>query len=153
MMKKLTQQGDTIIEVLVVIAIVALVLGGAYASARRSFITTQQTQERSEAAKYSEEQLERLRVAADDPDNAIFGSAGSSAFCLISTGETRTAGSAPCGVGTDNRYKLSITRTQATVNGGTHYTFRVRTTWDLVGANDIRDTDEINMYYRIHPKL
>lgn len=148
MFSRKAERGDTIVEVLIVIAIVTLVLSGSYASARRSFITTQQTQERAEAIKYLEEQLERLRVAADDPSSGIFGAAGSTNFCL----QVSSVLAPSCNFGIDNRYNLIIQRTSSivVVSGipQTHYTFRARAEWDRVGGNG---QEQIDMYYRIHP--
>lgn len=139
-----TERGDTIVEVLIVIAIISLVLGGAYASARRSFITTQQTQERGEAIKFTEQQLELLKVASDNPDSGIFGAAGSTSFCL----SPAAAVTAPCATGVGGRYAISIDRMSNLIDGQTHYTFRVRTTWLRAGGTG---NEEIAMFYRVHP--
>jgi type II secretory pathway pseudopilin PulG len=142
--RKLREQGDTIVEVLIVIAIISLVLGGAYASARRSFITTQQTQERGEAIKFTEQQLELLKVASDDPDSGLFGAAGSTSFCLSPAG----AVTPPCTVGIGGRYAITIDRTNTLVDGQQHYTFRARTSWLRAGGVG---NEEITMFYRVHP--
>jgi len=72
-MKYLHQKGDTIVEVLIAMAVLGLVLGGAYASARRSLNATIQAHEHSAALKIAEEQQERLKYLSEQslqpPDN------------------------------------------------------------------------------------
>lgn len=63
-MKKLTNigsKGDTIIEILLSIAVLSLVLSVSYGLANRSSQSIRQAQERGEAQKLAEEQLELLR--------------------------------------------------------------------------------------------
>jgi prepilin-type N-terminal cleavage/methylation domain-containing protein len=61
MLKRLDQRGDTIIEVLIAIAIGSLILGITYSTMNRSLITGRRAQERSEALKLAESQLERIK--------------------------------------------------------------------------------------------
>src|SRR3990172_4662728 len=58
---KLSSRGDTIVEVMLSITIMALALGGAYALSTRSFHTAQNTEERTEALALAEGQIEFLR--------------------------------------------------------------------------------------------
>lgn len=53
--------GDTIVEVLVAIAVISAVLGTAYAITNRSVQTNQSSQERSVALKVAESQFEMLK--------------------------------------------------------------------------------------------
>lgn len=57
----LSQRGDTLVEVLIAMVIVAVVLGGAYVSSNNSFKTTQAAKERDIALRLAEMQLERIR--------------------------------------------------------------------------------------------
>lgn len=67
-MIKLHQTGDTIVEVLIAIAIVGTVLAGAFASSNRSLQSNSRSQERAEALRVAEQQLELLQSAvADNP--------------------------------------------------------------------------------------
>ncbi len=54
-------RGDTIVEVLIVVVVLATVVGGAYSIAIRSQKANQQAQEHSQALKIAEGQLENLR--------------------------------------------------------------------------------------------
>ncbi len=65
------QRGDTIIEVLIALAILGLIIGVAYASANRSLRAAQRSQERGEALKVAETQLEFVKNLAPTND-AVF---------------------------------------------------------------------------------
>lgn len=56
------ERGDTIVEVLIAIAIVGLVLASAYATSNRSTLNIQDAQERSEALKLAQSQIELMRT-------------------------------------------------------------------------------------------
>lgn len=59
--RKLNSRGDTIVEVLISIAVVSAVLGGAYAVVNRTTQNSQQSKEHSQALKVAETQIEQLR--------------------------------------------------------------------------------------------
>jgi type II secretory pathway pseudopilin PulG len=131
------QKGDTIVEVLLAIAVVSSVLGGAFVSANRSLRGTQVSQERGEALKLVEGQLERLKAAASDPDptisGAVFGATGD--FCLSDTLAVTTGGACLQG----GRYQLAIRRT------GENFT--ASAWWDKFGAGG---QEVVNIVYRAH---
>jgi type II secretory pathway pseudopilin PulG len=139
---KMNSKGDTIVEVLLAIAVAGTVLGGAFVSARHSLSGSQRTQERSEATKLVEGQMEYLRKAAVQ-SSAIF-TAGAP-FCIVSVSATgltlRDATAAECRQGINSRYALSINR------GADNATFRIQASWDKANAGG---SDEINMYYKVH---
>jgi type II secretory pathway pseudopilin PulG len=56
------QRGDTIVEVLVAIAVVSLVLASSYAITNRNVLTSQDTQEHSQALQIAQQQVELLRT-------------------------------------------------------------------------------------------
>lgn len=70
-MKKLTQTGDTIVEVMLAMAVLASVIGGSYAIASRSLIQSQQAQERMVATKLAEGQIDRLKYLAGSDANTF----------------------------------------------------------------------------------
>lgn len=76
-----SSSGDTIIEVLLAIAIVSMVLAGAYVSSGNSLSVVRNTQEREEALKIAEGQLETLRQAVEDGDTSVF-NVPSELFCF-----------------------------------------------------------------------
>lgn len=81
------QAGDTIVEVLIVILVMAIVIAGGYKVAIASLQTTQNTQEHGYALKIAEGQLEYLKAAAiSNPD--VLKQTG--AFCLNSNLQVKT---------------------------------------------------------------
>jgi type II secretory pathway pseudopilin PulG len=92
MIKKLQQKGDTIIEVMFAVAIVGITIASAYGVATLSLRNARQAQERGEALKIAESQIESLRAIAAGDDtakqDAIFDVAsGDPIFCINSSGD------------------------------------------------------------------
>lgn len=81
-----SNQGDTIVEVLIAILIVSFILAGAYVTTSYSLTATRQAQERSEALKLVAGQAEQLKSISTEnplPTNNIFNNAVS--FCINSS--------------------------------------------------------------------
>ena len=57
-----SQRGDTIVEVLISVAIASMMLASAYAITSRNMRTTRDTQEHSQALQIAQQQVERLRA-------------------------------------------------------------------------------------------
>ena len=134
----LTSRGDTIVEVLISIAIVGAVLAGAFVSASRSLTATRQSQERGEALKLVEGQLERLKSLADTNTPPSVYSV-SSPFCITDTNAFNT--SPPCTITTLGvRYDLTVER-----SGNT---FSVFADWDKAGGNG---REQVKITYKIYP--
>lgn len=64
--KRLSQRGDTIVEVLICLAVFGAMLTAAYALTNRNQAISQSSQERSQAVKVADSQLELLRAYTDD---------------------------------------------------------------------------------------
>ena len=139
------QNGDTIVEVLLAIAVVSVVLAGAYASVTRSLNSARVSQERSEAVKLVESQLESLEVVLKDSvkTNMILNSPTD--FCLDDSLDIKTAGSAECNKGPDGRYKLS-TKYDPPTPGPEKFTSSAR--WDRAGGGE---EQRIDIVYKVHP--
>jgi|ERR1035438_1449189 type II secretory pathway pseudopilin PulG len=83
------QQGDTIVEVMIVLALIGSALGISYATANQSLLDTRQAQEASQAAQLIQSQVEELRTMTDNPatlngnpnPNYIFNSTATP-FCI-----------------------------------------------------------------------
>ena len=172
-MTKVNQLGDTIVEVLVAMAIVGIVLAGAFAASNRSQKSTQQAQEHTTALKIAEGQLELLK-ASSNPDQAgadseIFSVAH--LFCMdTSSGNVMkdnirngsifvNIGSMPPNNGAADKklrygscttlngvnYNIAVDRAQVT--GTTNqYVFTVHIRWDSV--QDIGH-DEVTLAYKV----
>ena len=151
-MNKLTsslgrQAGDTIVEVLIAIAIISVVLGGAYVSTNRSLLATRAAQERVSALKLAESQMEQIKgLAASDPDQ-LFGGTAPSPFCISkATGLPVEDDDPACAVGLSGDpttavplFTISITRTGND--------FAITETWTDVSG---RITDSLEMRYRVY---
>ncbi|MDQ5972468.1 MAG: Type secretion system protein [Patescibacteria group bacterium] len=93
MLARRQQAGDTIVEVLIVIIVIATVLASAYGISIRSLQATQLTQERAFALKLAEGQLESLKSAASLPDSTVLDN--DQGFCLNGTTVTPISGGSP----------------------------------------------------------
>jgi prepilin-type N-terminal cleavage/methylation domain-containing protein len=82
------QAGDTLVEVMLAIAVIGMVIGASYATASRALRTGRFAQEQTEALKLAESQVEQLKYLASTSvlpgsANDIFnGAAGQNRFCI-----------------------------------------------------------------------
>lgn len=144
---KIKEAGDTIVEVLFAITVVSAVLGGAYATVNRSLIGVRQSQERGEALKIAEGQMERLRAAAAGSDSAALVSQ-SSIFCFDDAGViTNAYGSGTSAIAdnpqSDNLSAYTDTCTIDAMGVAYHVSvqrsdnnFIVRTRWEKAGGGE-----------------
>lgn len=138
------QRGDTIVEVLISITVISLVLGGAYATANKSLLITRASQERSNALKLAESQMEQIKGLAVSNPSALFGAA--SPFCIynqttvIAASDPRCVQNTAGGTATaEPKFSLSVTR------AGNDFT--VRNSW----LNpDGKQTDQLQIIYRVY---
>lgn len=149
-MKHLTQAGDTIVEVLISIAIVSTILGGAFVTTRNSQAGVRDSQEHAEALKLVESQLEQLRADAAGDGNVKI---ASQPFCMYKEQPVSTTNpitSADCKL--DNTgspttvepvFKITIDRVSS--NGG--YLFTIKARWDSVAGNG---QAQESMVYRLY---
>lgn len=145
MMHSKTQRGETIIEVLLSIAVMSLVLAGSYTLANRSLLATRQSQERSEALKITESQIESFKYYL----STVGSSTPAGSFCMLtspsisvrtSLGAATALGPANgCKSGPGNRYNSYIEKS------GNTYT--ATTKWYRVTGTGI---DEVKIYYRLY---
>jgi len=147
-MKKIrnNQRGETIVEVLISIAVVSLILTASYALANRSTQATRQSQERSEALKFAEEQLELIKAylalnGVSSVPNTGFcvkydsSQPPASQWSLVPTGSPPPA---DCTKGPDSRYVMTIIKNADD--------YKITSEWDKVGGNG---KDRFELVYRI----
>lgn len=151
LLKRLTrlhERGDTIVEVLISIAILSLILGGAFVTTNNSLEGTRAAQERGNALKLIESQIEQVKNLAVTNSDTIFGSSTPASFCISNTGTVAASTSASCAVGTDGNptavepvYHIAITRS------GNTFTF-------LNVWNNIRggSQENLQMVYKVYQK-
>ena len=82
------QRGDTIVEVLIAIAVASSVLAVIYSTMNRNLLITRDTQERAEATKIVQGQMELLKAHVDNGDVTV----NNGTFCLDASSPTAVAG-------------------------------------------------------------
>jgi prepilin-type N-terminal cleavage/methylation domain-containing protein len=132
------QRGDTIIEVLIAIAIVSLVLTSAYVITSKNTLAIQNSQERSQAQHLVEAQIEALRAK---------GSLDNSSDCFVGNVEHQpTESGSPCdsikATGSGATYKLAVTYDASSG------VYTVSATWGSLGGSSDTDSN-VTMYYRL----
>lgn len=151
-MKRLTQTGDTIVEVLIALVIVSTIMGGAYLSSNSSLTNSRQSQERGEALKYVETHLERLRANAAT-DNGIF---SEEKFCFDTNGTVTSLSKLPAATAADDDFSTAEYPTACNYGGipyhlsvvqdNTNNVFVVRARWDSANG---KERDEVKILYRV----
>lgn len=158
-------RGDTIVEVLLAIVVVSATLGGAFAAMNRGVQGTRASQERAEALKLVESQVEYFKAGLAEAVSSRMLSHGG-AFCLGVLGdviELKEAFTSPGTVGAfetqpmsdysdtckagsiPGGYNLSIQQDDPTKDPGV-FTFRAR--WINVGGDH---RDQIEIKYKVSP--
>lgn len=159
-MSRLNQSGDTIVEVLLAIVVVSTILVGSFVSAQRSLRATRQSQERGEALKVAEAQIEQLRKAGLNRQASLFDTTASNEFCVDNSGNRQNLGAAfPTSVGSDN-FTAYPAACKTSMGGATYNTavirsglpatptFVVHTRWDRYGGGG---NEELTISYRLYP--
>lgn len=153
---RLGQGGDTLIEVLICILVVALILGGAYVTVHQASLKVRDSQEHAEALKLVQSQLEELRqYASKTGGTTIFNI--NPPFCMLDTGpvsSTTPPGLAGCvqdntGHATTNQpaYALTIGRQDCATVAPRCQLFTVKATWTDV-SGDHNNSEQ--MVYRLY---
>lgn len=144
------QAGDTIVEVMIVLAVLGMAIGISYATANRSLLNARQAQEASLATELVQAQVEGLQTLAHG--GTIY---TDSTFCIIDSGSgpavhVIAANDTACNLGEANRYAITINWNGATPAAGSSTpgsdTFTVKATWDDVEGQG-KDTATIS--YRL----
>lgn len=160
-MKRLrsNSRGDTIVEVLISMAIAAAVLGSAYTITNRTLANSRQAQEHSEAAKLVQAQLEQLRTLALKSTIGAAPFQSGTAYCVDNKPASPTPGqlkqfvaspppSAPANYPAECKDIGSVAYRTGFVYDSTQSTFRVYVNWD--GATG--GQDQVSMSYKVYPQ-
>ncbi len=148
-----SERGDTIIEVLIAVAVVSSVLAISYSIMNRNLQTLRDNQERSEASKLAQAQIERLKTAWENSSTpASFAGLDGQSFCMTPAGTPQAlSGSAPAAdAGSDdfsqyppecrdNFYHIAIRYNSSETS------YRVSVRWDSLNSN----RSEVVMGYRL----
>lgn len=139
------ESGDTIVEVLIAIAVISVVMVGAYALSGRSTSTVQDTQERSQAQQYLQSQVEMFRAYLAKGNAAPTGTAVpmcvKNSMTLINDVEhdSATANCNPTSTG-GAVYKMEFERVD---DSSLTYRFTIR--WDAMGGG----VSQLSHVYRV----
>jgi Tfp pilus assembly protein PilV len=131
-----SEQGDTIVEVLIAVAVLSLTLVGAYTVVNRNTRVSQQTQEQGQAYKLVERQTELLRTQVAPTAGGCYNAAGDQATgagCTVTADGTQTT---PGYSGPE--YKLSITQKSAADP------YVISVTWEQLGGSQAN----VTVYYQ-----
>lgn len=141
--KRLSQAGDTIVEVIIAVSVVATILAGAFTVTTRSTRAVRDSEEHAEALQYLQQQVELLRAAASQSGTLSGSPYLTSGFCLDGSLNVNQAGKPACQVGTVP-YDVSIVAPSGiNANGTTDFSFTA--TWPAIGGG----TDTVNLAYRV----
>ena len=152
LIRRINQRGDTIVEVLIAIAVVSSILASSFVVIHRTSQNIRQSEEHGVALKLIEGQVEQLKAAAANGanTNAIFNRTGSNlAFC-IQGGAVRdiNAASLPapaanynsgCNTTDGVRYNYGITKDASS-------TFKANVVWDGPTGRQ----EQVEILYRVY---
>lgn len=165
MLKKLrlADSGDTIVEVLIALAILTLVLGGAYYTASQSYRNDLSAQEHTEALTVAQTQIENLRTYGDTFNNSTsclkvaggsLSAVGSPSTtnCWMSGGSTNVyygnSGQSNCLAGDNTSYCYNVQISNlgpVSISTTIVYTYRVSVNWHALGGGK----DYVTLFYRV----
>jgi len=151
--KKLDARGDTIVEVMIVLAILGFAIGLAYATANKSLLATRAAEESSEATVLIQTQAERIRAFGGTYPAQVFSTTD---YCITNDTPTfKPSTDAACAAYTSPTssvpYAISIhcdTCTTGASISSPHDTFTIKATWDDVSGQGPKDG--ATLLYRYH---
>jgi prepilin-type N-terminal cleavage/methylation domain-containing protein len=135
--RRLLQRGDTIVEVLISIAIISLVLAGAYAASSRNTSLIEAAQEREQAQRLVEAQIENIRS-----HNGITGAS----VCFVS-GVEKPSTDTGC-LNQSATFSGATYKMQITTSPSDPKIYIVQAKWTSQGSK-ISDDSKVTMYYRL----
>jgi prepilin-type N-terminal cleavage/methylation domain-containing protein len=163
---KLGQKGDTIIEVMISLAILSFVLGGAYYTANQSYRNIRDSQEHSEATNIAQTEIEDLRQYGPSfnggTDQCLTDDAGSvqaqTTDCYVENTNQTYPGyvsASACNASTASYcYEITITGptvvTLANIASMTSvkvHTYEVNVQWPPIGGKRGHN-DQVTLFYR-----
>lgn len=145
------QAGDTIVEVMVVVAILGLAFSIAYATATHSLNKTRNAEEHAEALQYINSQIELIRNDATDPQLQTTGAI----YCMDPTTDKAVFSTDPSflnicnNIGLEKIYNIAVTyvKTIGQSSAPQDDVYQVKITWP--GLSDLGQQQE-DLYYKVH---
>lgn len=154
--KKLNQFGDTIIEVMLVLAVLGLAMTISYATVNRALLQAREAQENSEASSLVQTQFEKLRTVFPNTDFIGGTPPVPEPFCIDDTNQVKDASDPFCssfhpGYGLSIKIYYCTSPAAASIGACIGHTqddtFYISATWDNVQGEG---TDEVSSSYRLH---
>ncbi len=142
-MMRLSQRGDSIVEVIIVLAVLSLALSIAYATSNQSLLATRQAQENSQATEILRSQLETLRSYAAYPPTSPNNIFRTPDYCIATNGNVMLTTDPACYQ--RNLYRVAI---NYVVGGTSQDTFTATATWEDAQGHG---NDVVTLVYRLHP--
>jgi len=161
-MFKLNSKGDTIIEVMIALAILALAFSISYAISQSTLVDVQNSQEHSMALEYMDSQLEALQAVAYEPNPpaGISPSLPDNAFCLSTSGSSISASDFTINPTNPTQTSVSNYPSKCVKSQGSYSyyvaiqksptlvdTYKVNIWWNGLGSLGVQQED---MYYRVY---
>jgi len=164
---KLGNRGDTIVEVMVTLAILGLAFSIAYATANHSLMLARNSEEHSEATQFLQSQIEQIRayIAQDSANLTTLqgywsgGGSGHEDFCFDASGTVQASHIAPsqtdnpqCTFGNPSLYQIAVqyvtvpTGSQPSGSDKNQSYFQGVVSWDGVGQ---LGKQQVQFNYRI----
>lgn len=151
--KHSSERGDTIVEVLICILVISTMLAGAFVTTNNSLQAVRMSQERSQAVKIAESQIESVRALGDNSmtdfciNDSTYTSAASASSCYFLQGGELTSDIGAAVPSAGNIYANAVNGPQYKVRvrtGSPAGTYTISVQW--VSAKGSLST--ITMYYR-----
>jgi type II secretory pathway pseudopilin PulG len=160
------QRGDTILEVLISVAVLSLILATSFTLTNRNTQATRQAAEHGEAYKLAQSEMEKLKLYLSEPDAEI--PSEGQYFCMSDLADEiinlggRSAG--PSDVQTDPEFESQIyQRSECRAGDGDLYylvvyrgegaqknTYTASVRWPGVTGNGV---DKVDLMHRLYPDL
>jgi type II secretory pathway pseudopilin PulG len=159
MLKNLKQSGETIIEVLIAVAVMSGTLAGAFAIATKSQSTVQANQERYQAQLFANQQADLMKLA--NAEGLVSGAYinTSSYFCMYTTNvsgvvkvnitglTSRATLDANCKIDSGSGFSYEVFITSATASAG-NQKYLITVEWDSL-VNSTSGKDTVRLVYGI----
>jgi type II secretory pathway pseudopilin PulG len=150
--KKLNQVGDTIVEVLLSLTVLGMVIGTAFAVANRSLKQAQKSQERTQALKLAEGQVDSLKFLSESNNEADIETfkniqnAATASQCLGRI--TDDEGDITIGVDSisDGGCQDGVFSYSIIYDNQNSHLFNVQVIWDSLGGNG---QENVTIQYRV----
>jgi prepilin-type N-terminal cleavage/methylation domain-containing protein len=147
---RMSERGDTIVEVLIVLAILGLALGMSYVTANRSLLGARQAHEHTEALELIQSQIEQLRTLPDTQTDIYYPDYTTShpnGFCLANSTTVNLNGSYLNISGSNYPNQCQNGFYHASIrNINSDNTFQVTVIWEDVRGHGI---DTVSLRYKL----